>query len=143
MVPESLLGTIAGGIIGFGSSIGVLLIQRWITRPVITIDKDSTEVRMNYREIDPGQILPIDEGEAAPELVEFIATRIKVRNTGNTAAENCKTIIMGANEFRVGWMLPKEDLTVTINAHDSEYIDLCASSTGVDDQGRLRRLMTT
>jgi hypothetical protein len=44
MVPESLLGTIVGGIIGFGSSIGVLLIQRWITRPVISIDENSTEV---------------------------------------------------------------------------------------------------
>src|SRR5215207_644065 len=99
---------------------------------------------MNYREIDPGQVLPSDDGVAAPELVEFIATRIRVRNSGNTAAENCKTsIVMGANEFRVGWMLPKEDLTVTINAHDSEYIDLCATSTGVDDQGRPRRLMTT
>jgi hypothetical protein len=75
MVPESLLGTIVGGIIGFGSSIGVLLIQRWITRPVISIDENSTEVGMNYRETDPGQVLR-DEGEAAPELVEFIATHI-------------------------------------------------------------------
>ncbi|HEU4824379.1 MAG TPA: hypothetical protein VFS97_13225 [Nitrososphaeraceae archaeon] len=144
MVPESLLGTIVGGIIGFGSSMGVLFIQRWIIRPVISIDENSTEVGMNYRETDPGQVLTIDEKEAAQQLVEFIATRIKVRNTGSTAAENCKaSIIMGANEFRVGWMLPKEDLTVTINAHDSEYIDLCASSTGTDDQGRVRRLMTT
>jgi hypothetical protein len=143
MIPESLLGTIAGGIIGFGSSIGVLLIQRWITRPVISIGEHTTEVGMHYAETDPGQVLPRD-GEEAPELVDYIATRIKVGNNGNTAAENCKaSITIGANEFRVGWMLPKEDLTVTINAHDSEYIDLCASSTGVDNEGRLRRLMTT
>jgi hypothetical protein len=37
-------------------------------------------------------------------------------------------LILG-NEFRVAWLVPKEDLSVIIYPHDVEYIDLCAVQT--------------
>jgi hypothetical protein len=56
----------------------------------------------------------------------FIGTRIKVSNKGKTAAEECKaSLLLGDTELRIAWMIPKEDFTVTINADDIEYIDLC------------------
>ena len=48
---------------------------------------------------------------------------------GRSAAEGCKaTLITDETEFRVGWMIPEQNCTVTINAHDVEYLDLCAIS---------------
>ena len=36
------------------------------------------------------------------------------------------TLVKDNDDVRVGWLIPKEDLTVTLNAHDTEYVDLCA-----------------
>lgn len=113
MISESLQGTIIGGIIGFGSAIGTDIIKRWLTRPKISISQHTTEV----------SIVPW------PQITSesWIATRIKVENNGNTAADDCKAYLITDNdEFRVAWMIPKDDRTVIINAHDVEYIDLCA-----------------
>lgn len=136
LISDSLLGTIAGGIIGFGSSMGTTFLQRWITRPRISIDEQTTEVRMNYAQED--------SADNVPGWDEFIATRIKVENNGMTAAENCKAYLMiGNNAHRVAWMLPKDDFSVTINAHDSEYVDLCAISEYSNNEGQRRRFLTT
>ena len=97
-------------------------------RPKIIIDEVTTEVdiHLQKREIrstvgDPG-IRLIER-----PLIKYAGTRIK--NNGSSAADGCKaTLITGETELRVGWMIPEQDCTVTINAHDVEYIDLCAIS---------------
>jgi hypothetical protein len=62
-----------------------------------------------------------------PEEGSWMGIRIKVKNNGSTAAEDCKaSMLVGNTEFRIAWTIPKGDHTVTINAHDAEYIDLCA-----------------
>jgi hypothetical protein len=52
-------------------------------------------------------------------------------------------LLIGNEGNRIGWVLPKDDFTVTINAHDSEYIDLCAISEEVTNEGRRIRFVTT
>ena len=65
----------------------------------------------------------------------YIGTRIKVDNKGGSAAEDWKaTLIIEETELRVGWMMRKEDGTVIINAHDVEYLDLCAIREGGTDR---------
>jgi hypothetical protein len=113
LVSESLQGTIIGGIIGFGSGIGVDLIKTWIRRPKISISEQTLEV-----DIEPW-----------PQITKesWTSTRIKVENNGSTAAEDCKAyLITERGEFRIAWVIAKDDRTVIINAHDAEYIDLCA-----------------
>jgi hypothetical protein len=145
MISDTILGTIIGGIIGFGSSIGSTFLQRWIRRPKISINENTTEVKMNYKELDSDQvaIMEDEEPQRMPQT-NFIATRIKVENKGMTAAKNCKaSVIRRDNENRIGWMLANDDYTVTINAHDSEYVDLCVISEFTNSEGRRIRFLTT
>ena len=53
-------------------------------------------------------------------------SRIKVENRGKTAANDCKAslILTAHREYRIAWMIPKEDCTVIINAHDVEFLQL-------------------
>ena len=61
-----------------------------------------------------------------------------MQNTGNRAAENCKaTLILDEEEYRLGWMIPCDNLTVVINAHDREFLDLCAISQTDDGWQRI------
>lgn len=77
-------------------------------------------------------VIPIKEPDYS--YISYIGTRIKVKNGGRSAAEGCKaTLITDETEFRVGWMIPEQNRAVTINAHDVEYLDLCAiSEDGTD-----------
>jgi hypothetical protein len=112
---DTLLSVIVGGIIGFGSSIGVNRVEAYLTRPILSV---SEEVILADTDRYGGGSWNI---------------RVKVENQGKTAAEDCKASIIplskvwvayGARVRRVAWMIPKEDFAVTINANDSEYIDL-------------------
>jgi hypothetical protein len=119
---DTVQGAIVGGIIGFGSSIGVKLVQAYTTRPILSISE-----RITYWGI----------GE---ENSMWFAARIIVENNGSTAAEDCKASLIDLDadppiQTRVGWMIPKDDFTVTINAHDTESIDLCAMS--INPKGKL------
>jgi hypothetical protein len=115
---ESLQGAIVGGIIGFVSAIVVDEFRTWRNRPILEILEETTEKTFDYNRHKVATGVKADE---------FTATRIKIKNKGETAAENCKaTLIIDEDEFRIGWMIPRDDLTVTINAHDTEFIDLCA-----------------
>ncbi len=110
---------ILGAIIGFFSAIGKDLIQNIIDAPRIKIVDETIEKQFDYKRY------------SSKINVEdlFIGTRIIVKNKGNTAAENCKAIlIINTDEHRISWMLKNSDLTITLNAHDQEYIDLCAIS---------------
>jgi hypothetical protein len=64
--------------------------------------------------------------------IEFIAHRIVVRNTGRTAAKDCKAYIKIGETLaqRTAWMISDNDRphTVTLNVEDLEYVDLYAIS---------------
>jgi len=114
-ISETLLGVILGGIIAFVSSILVNLIQDYIKRPILLISDIITFWGMAE-----------EGGESL-----WTAARITVKNQGGTAAEDCKATLIDLHddppiEMRVGWLIPKGDFTVTINADDTESIDLCA-----------------
>jgi hypothetical protein len=121
LISDTLRGTIIGGIIGFVSSIGVDYVKNWINRPRLSIREGIENITFYY---------PTEyslRGGISSQPTQFASIRIKVKNKGNKAAENCKAILFkDPEEVRIGWMIPREDLTVIINAHDTEYIDLCA-----------------
>ena len=49
-------------------------------------------------------------------------------------------MIIDGDEYRIAWMIPKDDSTVTINSRDFEYLDLCAF---VQINGNWVRFFTT
>jgi hypothetical protein len=115
---DTLLGILIGGIIGLGGAIGRDIINQWRTRPRISVCEESVEVKFDYLSTLPDQ------------PTKFIGTRIRVYNKGSTAAEDCKaSLIVGEQENRVAWLIPKQDFTIIINPYDSEYVDLCAISS--------------
>lgn len=64
----------------------------------------------------------------------YFVTRVKVENTGKSAAENCngKLIIEqsdGSLYFDICWIYPEERSTVTINSKDCKFLDACAINT--------------
>ncbi len=121
----TIVGTIVGGGIGFISGVGADWFKRWRTRPIITINEDTSEVDFDLKTYHEPEGHVITD----PHRTKYTGTRIKVENNGGSAAEDCKaTLITKETELRVGWMIPKQDCTVTINADDVEYLDLCAIS---------------
>jgi gas vesicle protein len=132
LLGSTLQGTIVGGIIGFVSAILVDLVKDWINRPKISIKEETVEKQFKYNRILSAAKIISDN---------YIGTRIKVQNTGNRAAENCKaTLIIDNDEYRLGWMISKEDMTVIINAHDTEFLDVCAVALL---ENKWRRIFTT
>lgn len=119
MINDTLLGAFAGGIIGFGVAIGRDIVNRRLTSPKITICEESVEAQFDY-----------NSRTSVDKPTKFVGTRIRVRNKGSTAAEDCKaSLIMREQDIRVAWHLPKQDYSVIINPNDSEYVDLCAISS--------------
>jgi hypothetical protein len=119
LINDTLLGAFAGGIIGFGVAIGRDIVNRRLTSPKITICEESVEAQFDY-----------NSRTSIDKPTKFAGTRIRVRNKGSTAAEDCKaSLIMREQDIRVAWHLPKQDYSVIINPNDSEYVDLCAISS--------------
>jgi hypothetical protein len=59
-------------------------------------------------------------------VLRYKVNRIKVSNNGNTAARNCKgMIIQDGVEMNVCWHMPAERYKLTINAKSYEFLDLC------------------
>jgi hypothetical protein len=56
MISDMILGIIVVGILGFGSIIGLTFLVRWIARPRISINENTTEVEMNYKQLDSDQV---------------------------------------------------------------------------------------
>ncbi len=128
-----ILGIVAGGLVsGISLFVGQLLIDRR-NRPILEVDKKNSpipsEIRMKsgFR----GKV-----GDVYLDDLPYTVNRIRVRNNGKTAAENCKASLESeGRHLRVCWHIPKERYTMTINAKDSEYVDLCAVS--VKDPSKL------
>ncbi|GAB4415221.1 MAG: hypothetical protein OHK0032_11370 [Thermodesulfovibrionales bacterium] len=75
----------------------------------------------------------IEFGEKENELIregggpEYVCNRIIIKNTGRSAAKNCKGYIeVGNKKERVCWTQSKERPNATINANDEERLDFCA-----------------
>jgi hypothetical protein len=56
MISDTILDIIVFGILGFGSSIGLTFLIRWIARPRISINENTTEVEMNYKQLGSDQV---------------------------------------------------------------------------------------
>jgi hypothetical protein len=70
--------------------------------------------------------LPQDLRKISKFDLHYKVNRIKVRNNGNSAAEECKgLIIQNGEEMKVCWNIPSERHKLTINARSHEYLDLC------------------
>jgi hypothetical protein len=108
------------------------------TRPILKINPDENpstyenDVPMPMYNITPTTLVHL------PQLAKMIGfklnykiTRIKVRNSGNTAAEDCKGIIIQNDiEMKICWWVPSERHKMTINAKSYEYLDICAVLIG-------------
>jgi hypothetical protein len=95
LINDTLLGAFAGGIIGFGVAIGRDIVNRRLTSPKITICEESVEAQFDY-----------NSRTSVDKPTKFVGTRIRVRNKGSTAAEDCKaSLIMREQDIRVAWHL--------------------------------------
>lgn len=104
-----------------------ILLKRWLNhhyRPVLVIDGNETIILRGL----PLQ-LPLAQGGID---VLYNANRIRVRNTGLSAAKDCKAFVeYNENDIeRTAWMIPNvsNGNTITLNVGDREFVDLCAVS---------------
>jgi hypothetical protein len=124
----ALVETLISVVGGFVSAvIAGIVIKRRLNhyyRPILVIDGNETII---VREI--GLDTGIVHGNA---VVPFNANRIRVRNTGRSAAKDCKAfVVYTENDIeRAAWMIPNinNGNTITSNVGDSEFVDLCAVS---------------
>lgn len=93
-------------------------------RPLLKIDKENSPMPVS---IDIEVFRTEFQSIIYECRISYIVNRIIVRNLGKNAAENCKGSIMinGVDE-KVCWYIPRERYTITINAKDKEYLDVCA-----------------
>ncbi|NOJ29713.1 MAG: hypothetical protein DA328_06040 [Nitrososphaeraceae archaeon] len=124
-----LSGTI-GGIIGSGiaTAIGIFLSGIMLDRyrsPKLVLDnshieKETLHIMFVDTEIDDYRFV-----KNAPYLLH----RIKIRNTGRTAAKNCNAIlVIGNKEHKLIWKSSQKENT-TINAKSYEYVEVCSFLT--------------
>ncbi len=119
-------------IIGFVTAVAAgVIIKLWLEhyyRPVLVIDGNETII---IRQI--GLRTGIAQGNA---VVLFNANRFRVRNSGRSAAKNCKAYVhYNDNDVeRTAWLISNTngEHTVTLNVEDREFVDLCAISDDVN-----------
>jgi hypothetical protein len=132
-----LLGVVIGGVVsGISLFFGQIFID-WYHRPVLEIDKESSPIAvMTDRQSGRfGEIKGI-----SLDKIPYVVNRIRVLNKGRTAAENCKATLKSQSEnFRVlvCWAITRERYVMTINAKDSEDLDVCAVLSSEVDRDRL------
>jgi hypothetical protein len=97
-------------------------------RPVLVIDGNETII---IRQI--GLRTGIAQGNA---VVLFNANRFRVRDSGRSAAKDCKAYVhYNDNDVeRTAWLISNTngEHTVTLNVKDREFVDLCAISDDVN-----------
>ena|GEM_PF-1002113 len=119
-------------IIGFVTAVAAgIIIKLWLEyyyRPVLVIDGNETII---IRQI--GLRTGIAQGNA---VVLFNANRFRVRDSGRSAAKDCKAYVhYNDNDVeRTAWLISNTngEHTVTLNVEDREFVDLCAISDDVD-----------
>ena len=102
-------------------------------RPVLQIDQKEnpyvlgTGIHISIYDVSKPD-LPPELREISKLDLRYRVNRITVRNNGNSAAEDCKGLIINQDgrEMKVCWYVPSEKHKMTINAQSSEYLDLCA-----------------
>jgi hypothetical protein len=124
-----IVGILAGTLITAVSLYAVELAVRYHYRPIIEFDRKVSPIpiSVNWSSGKYGKVGDVDLNK-----IPYIVNRIKVDNKGKTAAENCKIAFIvkrpNITRERACWSVPSERYTMTINAHDSEYCDICAFS---------------
>lgn len=119
-------------IIGFVTAVAAgIIIKLWLEyyyRPVLVIDGNETII---IRQI--GLRTGIAQGNA---VVLFNANRFRVRDSGRSAAKDCKAYVhYNDNDVeRTAWLISNTngEYTVTLNVEDREFVDLCAISDDVN-----------
>jgi hypothetical protein len=119
-------------IIGFVTAVAAgIIIKLWLEyyyRPVLVIDGNETII---IRQI--GLRTGIAQGNA---VVLFNANRFRVRDSGRSAAKDCKGYVHYNDKDveRTAWLISNTngEYTVTLNVEDREFVDLCAISDDVN-----------
>jgi hypothetical protein len=103
-------------------------------RPILQIGRKGnpyvleTDIELPIYDIgksDPN--LPSNLRQISRLVLRYRVNRIKVKNDGNSAAEDCKGLIIQDDiETKVCWNVEGERHKMTINAMSYEYLDLCA-----------------
>jgi len=68
VISDTIQGIIIGGILGFGSSIGLTFLIHWISRPRISIKENATEVKMNYKQLYSDQVATLRTKELTSSI---------------------------------------------------------------------------
>jgi hypothetical protein len=108
------------------------------TRPILKINPNENPTTYENDVPMPMYNITTTTSGQLPQIAEMIGyklnykiNRIKVRNSGNTAAEDCKGIIIQNNiEMKICWWVPSERHKMTINAKSYEYLDICSVLIG-------------
>ena len=133
----ALAGVIIGGMIGFVASfvvsVSVPRLLSWYDSPVLEIQK---EVVVRYVDLKRSD----NQGNITGNTQRYFVNRIPIKNNGNSAARNCKAwLVRGNLQERISWLAQRVDRTeITLNAHDLEYVELCAIR-----EDRARRIAPT
>ena len=118
------ISIIAGFVSAVLAGIAIKMIIGEILRPVLMIDGNEAIIIRTT-----GLRTPIAQGGA---VISFNANRIRVRNTGKSAAKDCKVYVHYTEDDveRAAWMVSSANsgYTVTLNVDDREFVDLCAIS---------------
>jgi len=137
-IPQTIITIITTVATLFGANIALDWIRHRQTRPVLKINHDENpstyendyQIPM-YNITTPTSILVPGLEKMIGITLNYKINRIKVRNSGNTAAEDCKGIIIqNGIEMKICWWVPTERHKMTINAKSYEYLDICAVLIG-------------
>jgi hypothetical protein len=123
-----LIGVIIGLATGIASPLIVKLSWDRHVRPNLSIDT-KVVVRSFHLKDNNGK------------KIVYHSNRVIVVNNGKTSARECKAFLLSENNMeRIAWLIPYKDAGYTnnLNAHDKEYVDVCAVS---DDKSK--RVATT
>jgi hypothetical protein len=118
---ETLISVIGGFV---SAVIAGIFIKRRLDhyfRPILVIDGNEAFTVSEFQLHSSGE-----KGH-----VSYFANRISIRNTGRSAAKDCKAYIdYGKNTQRAAWLIPDKNsgYTTTLNVQDKEFVDLCAIS---------------